>query len=109
MNDIRNAPAGTPQAPSNAPVRNGTSHSLRGPAPDTGLGAQDSAALEWLTGEPQMAQHTSAIVRIRHYYDVGDQAVFVFPTGAIQTDVTNIKPPAWNAPPNTRPTAHSRG
>jgi hypothetical protein len=34
---------------------------------------------------------------------------FLHHGGAIQTDVTNIKPPAWNAPPNTRPTAHSRG
>jgi hypothetical protein len=28
----------------------------------------------------------SAVVRIRHYYDVGDQDVFVFPTGASAPD-----------------------
>jgi hypothetical protein len=74
VNDIRSAqPA--PKAPSNVPA-----------AADAGAVLQHPAELEWLREEPQMGQHAAAIVRIRHYYDVGDQDVFVFPTGASAPD-----------------------
>jgi hypothetical protein len=75
MNDVRDAQPGTLKALPDLPA-----------AADTGPVPQDPAHPEWLRWKPQMAQHASAIVRIRHYYDVGDQAMFVFRTGATSPD-----------------------
>ncbi len=45
----------------------------------------------------------------RSYHDLVRLPLLRLRSGVIQTDVLNIKPRAWHAPPSTRPTVHSRG